>query len=557
MHYLKGYRVKALLGILFKFIEAVLELLLPLVMVILIDQGIQNLDYNRIYGLVFLMVIMSILGYLASISCQYNAALVSQGVGGKLRNALMHKINSFSLVEMNQWNLSNRMIIDINQIQVMIAMTIRLAVRAPMLMVGSLFMLYQIHPQVAKTLLIFFPGFIIVIAFFMFLSLRYYDRVRVSLDLLISKIMEVLSGMRIVRAYSSSQYEQDIIKDLSLTLNKKQKVLGIVTTLSSPFTMLLMNVVMLLLIYEGAILIDDGIMSQGQMVAIINYCTQLVLALVVFMNLVLIFSRGISSVGRLKEVLNTEPQVKNISDPITHLDPVLSIRFEDVSFSYPNDHRKIINHMSFVIEANTQVGFIGLTGSGKTTLMHLILRHYDVDEGAIYINDINIKDIDLKTLRNAIGFATQTSDFLEGSLYSNVSMGRDVDVLQALKLAEAEEILDKGMDFLIQEGGKNLSGGQKQRINIARALASHPPILILDDSLSALDYLTDSKLRSNLDAVNMTTLIITQRTSSLQNADTIFVLNNGSLEDAGNHKSLLKRNKLYQDIHATQGDRHV
>ncbi len=563
MTYLKGYRIRAIIGIIFKFIEAVFELLLPFVMVILIDKGINAKDMNLIYLLVLLMVVMSILGYLSSITCQYNASIVSQGVGGKLRTALMKKINEFSLVEMNQFGAStlvNRMIVDINQVQIMVAMTIRLAVRAPMLMVGSLFMLYQIHPSIAKTLLMVFPLFIIVISFFMYLSLKYYKNVQLALDNLVSKVQEILSGMRIVRAFSTSNIESDKINKLNNDLNKKNKRLGFSTTLSGPITMFLMNVVMLVLIYQGALFVDTGAMSQGQMVAIINYCTQLVLALVVFMNLVMIYARGFTASTRLKEILNVEPVIKNADQAILELDEPLSIHFENVSFSYPDEKRKIISNMSFIIEAGTQAGFIGLTGSGKTTLMHLLMRHYDVDEGAIYINDINIKHIDLKTLRNHIGFATQTSGFLEGTLYDNVAMSRDVDVEHALLMAQAHEVLEKGLDYKIQAEGRNLSGGQKQRINIARALATNPGILILDDSLSALDYLTDKKLRQNLEKhySNTTSLVITQRTTSLMNADTIYVLNKGTLEDAGNHESLLKKNKLYQDIHATQvrGDQH-
>lgn len=557
MKYLEGFKLRAGIGIVFKFIEAVFELLLPFVMVILIDNGIKQNDLNLIYKLVILMVVMSVLGYLSSITCQYNASIVSQGVGGKLRTALMKKINDFSLIEMNQFGSStlvNRMIVDINQVQVMVAMTIRLAVRAPMLMVGSLFMLYQIHPKIAQTLLIYFPVFLIVIGLFMFLSLKFYQKVQKQLDTLVSKVLEVLSGMRIVRAFSASNKETKTIQAFNENLNKETKRLGFSTTLSGPITMLLMNIVMLILIYQGAFFVDEGSMSQGQMVAIINYCTQLVLALVVFMNLVMIYARGFTASFRLKEVLHKEVRIKNSPNAMTDIGESLSIHFENVSFSYPDENRKIISNMSFIIKANTQVGFIGLTGSGKTTLMHLLMRHYDVDEGAIYINDINIKDIDLTTLRDRIGFATQTSGFLEGTLFDNVAMARDVDVEAALQMAEAKEVLDKGLDLQIKAGGRNLSGGQKQRINIARALASNPGILILDDSLSALDYLTDKNLRTNLDKNfrKTTSLIITQRTTSLQNADTIYVINKGTLEDAGNHESLLKKNKLYQEIHATQ-----
>ncbi|NLW14900.1 MAG: ABC transporter ATP-binding protein [Erysipelothrix sp.] len=557
MNYLKGYKFRAFIGVLFKLIEAIFELILPFLMVALIDNGIKNQDLNMIYILVVLMGVMSLLGYLSSLVCQYNASIVSQGVGGKLRSALMKKINTFSNKEMDQFGAStlvNRMVIDINQIQLMVAMTIRLAVRAPILMIGSIFALYNINAKIALSLLIFFPVFIIVIITFMYLSSKLYKKVQVQTDKLVNKISEVLSGIRIVRSFSRADDESKKIQIMNEDLEKKTKVLGIVTTLSSPITSLLMNLVMLILIYQGSLFVNLGTMTQGQMVAIINYCTQLVLALLVFMNLVMIYSRGIAASNRVKEVLHTQKSITVSDDAVKDLGSDLTINFDNVSFSYPGESYHVVSNMSFIIKPNTMVGFIGLTGSAKSTLMYLLMRYYDVSEGAIYINDINIKDIDLYTLREKIGYATQSAQFIQGTLFDNVAMGKDVDVAHALRMAQAQDILDKGLDSEILAYGSNLSGGQKQRVNIARALAKNPAILILDDSLSALDYLTDQKLRTNIQEnyKNMTSIVITQRTTSLQKADTIYVLEDGQLKDAGDHDSLLKRNKLYQEIHETQ-----
>lgn len=557
MNYLKGYKFRAFIGVLFKLIEAIFELILPFLMVALIDNGIKNQDLNMIYILVVLMGVMSLLGYLSSLVCQYNASIVSQGVGGKLRSALMKKINTFSNKEMDQFGAStlvNRMVIDINQIQLMVAMTIRLAVRAPILMTGSIFALYNINAKIALSLLVFFPVFIIVIITFMYLSSKLYKKVQVQTDKLVNKISEVLSGIRIVRSFSRADDESKKIQIMNEDLEKKTKVLGIVTTLSSPITSLLMNLVMLILIYQGSLFVNLGTMTQGQMVAIINYCTQLVLALLVFMNLVMIYSRGIAASNRVKEVLHTQKSITVSDDAVKDLGSDLTINFDNVSFSYPGESYHVVSNMSFIIKPNTMVGFIGLTGSAKSTLMYLLMRYYDVSEGAIYINDINIKDIDLYTLREKIGYATQSAQFIQGTLFDNVAMGKDVDVAHALRMAQAQDILDKGLDSEILAYGSNLSGGQKQRVNIARALAKNPAILILDDSLSALDYLTDQKLRTNIQEnyKNMTSIVITQRTTSLQKADTIYVLEDGQLKDAGDHNSLLKRNKLYQEIHETQ-----
>lgn len=557
MTYLKGYRLRSGIGIFFKFVEAVFELMLPLLMVQLIDEGILKQNMSYIQMMVGLMALLSILGYFSSITCQYNAAVVSQGVGGKLRSALMEKISQFSLVELDQVGAStlvNRMIVDINQVQLMIAMVIRLAIRTPLLMAGSIFAMWRIHADLAKWFLLFLPVFFVVVVLFMWGSLKAFRVVQKQLDTLIAKVSEFLDGIRIVRAFNRVEDEKEKMSQQNKALTDNTKRLGVINTLSSPFTMLLMNLVMVFLIYQGALKVNLGTMTQGQMVAIINYCTQLVLALVVFMNLVMVFSRGISSSYRLKEVLSIDPAIQNKEGALEHLSDSLTIRFENVSFSYPNELRRVISNVSFIVKPSEMVGFIGLTGSGKSTLMQLLMRYYDVDEGAIYLNDVDIRDIDLKTLRSTIGFATQTSNFFSETLLENVAMSRDVDVEKALFMAEGKEILEQGLERQIVSGGRNLSGGQKQRVNIARALASDPSILILDDSLSALDYLTDKNLRTNLEEhfSHMSTLVITQRTTSLMNVDTIYVLEAGKIVDAGNHEALLKRNALYREIHETQ-----
>ncbi|HLV49441.1 MAG TPA: ABC transporter ATP-binding protein [Erysipelothrix sp.] len=557
MTYLKGYRLRSGIGIFFKFVEAVFELMLPLLMVQLIDEGILKQNMSYIQMMVGLMALLSILGYLSSITCQYNAAVVSQGVGGKLRSALMEKISQFSLVELDQVGAStlvNRMIVDINQVQLMIAMVIRLAIRTPLLMAGSIFAMWRIHADLAKWFLLFLPVFFVVVVLFMWGSLKAFRVVQKQLDTLIAKVSEFLDGIRIVRAFNRVEDEKEKMSQQNKALTDNTKRLGVINTLSSPFTMLLMNLVMVFLIYQGALKVNLGTMTQGQMVAIINYCTQLVLALVVFMNLVMVFSRGISSSYRLQEVLSIDPAIQNKEGALEQLSDSLTIRFENVSFSYPNEQRRVISNVSFIVKPREMVGFIGLTGSGKSTLMQLLMRYYDVDEGAIYLNDVDIRDIDLKTLRSTIGFATQTSNFFSETLLENVAMSRDVDVEKALFMGEGKEILEQGLERQIVSGGRNLSGGQKQRVNIARALASDPSILILDDSLSALDYLTDKNLRTNLEEYfsHMTTLVITQRTTSLMNVDTIYVLEAGKIVDAGNHEALLKRNALYREIHETQ-----
>lgn len=551
MKYLDGYKFRAFVGVFFKFVEAVLELILPLLMVLLIDRGIVNQDFAYIRNIVILMGALSLLGYLSSVTCQYNAAYVSQGVGGKLRDALMKKITKFSQAEFDRFGAStlvNRMIIDINQVQLMIAMIIRLAVRTPILMIGSIFAMTRINYDLAMTLLKFFPMFVIVVIGFMYLSLNKFKSVQNSLDRFMDKVREVLSGMRIVRSFNRVQDERDNLVIENYHLSENLKGLGFVNTLSGPTTTLLMNLVMAYLIYLGAFKVESGIMTQGQMVAIINYCTQLVLALVVFMNLVMIFSRGISSVYRLKDVFEVEPSIKNKENPVKDLEGPLRIQFENVSFSYPDERRLVLKDINLEVNQGEMVGLVGLTGSGKSTLLKLLMRYYDVNEGVIWINDHNIKDINLQVLRDRIGFATQNSEFLSGSLSENVAMGKEVDVKDALVKAQGKEILEKEW---IEASGRNLSGGQRQRINIARALAKKPSLLILDDSLSALDYMTDRNLRESLAKhfPDMASLVVTQRTTSLKEADRIYVLEEGRISGVGTHDSLLNSNSLYKEIH--------
>lgn len=556
--YFKGYKFKSLVAVFFKFLEAVFELILPLLMVVLIDDGIILGNQSVVYRMVGWMLVLTLLGYIASITCQYLASVISQRIGGRIRLALFDKISSFSMAEyglFSESTLANRMSVDVNAIQDMIARTIRLAVRAPMILIGSLFALYQLSPQLAKVLFYFVPLFVIVIVLFMYLSMNYHKRAQKSLDTLSLKSKSLLDGAQIVRAFSREDYEEEIFKAMNDTLAHNQRKVGVVASLSNPFTTLLMNGVLVLLVYLGAVEINAGSMSQGQMVALINYCTQLVLTLIVFMNLVMIFSRGAVSSVRIKEILAINSTLDDKGTKVLEEGP-LSVSFDNVSFSYPGEKRRVLNHLNVDIEAGMKVGFIGLTGSGKSTILRLLMRFYDVSDGMISINNQSIDSISLESLRSRIAYVAQSPQFLEGSLESNVLMDHSGDADLLLGLAQGSDIVSKGLDAPVYSRGRNFSGGQRQRISIARALAKPFGLIVFDDSFSALDMLTGYRLRQAMreSYADVTQIVISQRTQAVVEMDRIYVVDKGEIVDVGTHETLLESSSLYREVHELQSE---
>lgn len=556
MDFFKGYKFKTVIAVVFKFIEAVFELFLPLLMVKLIDVGIAGNDFKYIYKMSGYMLLFTILGYTSSIVCQYLASQISQQVGGRIRLSLFKKINTLSLGDTNLYSssmLTTRVTTDVNQIQEMIAKTIRLAVRAPMIMLGSLYALYHLSPTLGKQLMIALPLFLVVVGLFMRFSMVYHLDAQTSLDQVGHKVKEYLSGVRIVRAFSQNNREINNFTNHNNTLENKQLKVGFVSTLSSPLTSFMMNLVLVVLVYSGALQINEGMMTQGQMVAVINYCTQLVMTLIVFMNLVMIFARGYTSKKRVDEILELESSMDVSGESILSEGPI-KIEFQDVSFAYPPTNRKVLRNLNLKINPSETLGIIGLTGSGKSSLVKLLPRLYDVSDGTLKINDKNITSYSVESLRNRIGYVSQSASFLSVTMEDNIRMGQESDIEKALEHAEGKELVDKGLDLKVQEGGTNLSGGQRQRLSIARALAKKPSLLIFDDSFSALDYLTDKRLRKNLERyyAQSTKIIISQRTSSVMSADSIIVIDKGTIIAQGSHETLLERCNLYQRIYALQ-----
>lgn len=556
LKYFSKYKFKIIMGVSSKLMEAVFEILLPILMIDLINNGIVANNMNHVYKVALLMLVFIVSGYLFSLICQVFASIVSQQIGGTLRSELFTHIAGFSKLDYERFQtsqLTNRVLNDTNQVQMFVALVIRLAVRAPFIIIGSIVALYLLNPTLGLILLISIPLFLITAVLFMYLSSKEQKKAQNALDKLIHKVKEIISGTRVIRAFRKEKVEEHKFQELNELLSERQKKVSLIQSVSSPTITILMNIVLLVLIYQGALRVGEGTMDPGHMVAVINYATQLVLALIVFMNLVMIFSKGFVSFKRIKEVLDYEPTLKNegmlkISDKIELLE------FQNVSFSYPNESRKILDEISFRLESGKTLGIIGLTGSGKSTLSKMITRFFDPSSGTIYINNNRLQDYELSSLREQVAYVGQEAEMLDASLEENLRMNHEIDAVRNLKIAEGLDILEKGLDYRVQGNGMNLSGGQRQRVSIARSLTKNFSLIILDDSFSALDYLTDYRLRSNLKKVypDKAKMIISQRISSIKDADEIIFLADGKIESQGTHDELLKSSELYKSIYKLQ-----
>lgn len=551
MKYLEGYKFKASVAIIAKFIEAVFEILIPLYMSRLIDIGVNKNDTQVIYSSFFWIILLTVLGYLFALVCQVYASKVSQAVGGRIRSDLFqHELTlaSDQIDAFSSSTLTTRLTVDTIFVQDMVARVIRLGVRAPFLLVGTIGALLYINTELAKILIISIPFFVIVIYLFMHLTMNAHSKASKSLDKLALRVNEMLSGTRIIRAFSKQKDIDNLFSKDNEMLYKDQKKVALYSTLANPFTTLMMNILMLLLIYASGFQINIGNMSQGQTLALISYCNQLLVTLIVGMNLLMIISRGTISYKRINKVLETKTSL--IDEGNLSIEDAYDLKFNNVSFNYPNEKRLVLDNINFKVKKGEVLGIIGLTGSGKSTLLKLIPRFLNLKMGSILIDNENIDNFKIDSLRESIGYVPQSSQFIKGSLFDNVSMKQDVNVENALLDAQGHDILEKGLNHVIEESAKNLSGGQKQRINIARALAKKPKLLILDDSFSALDALTSKRLQDVLRTKynNTSKIIASQRVSSIKSADWIIVLDQGKIVGEGKHEDLLLSNDIYQRI---------
>lgn len=564
LRYAKDYRKQIILGPVFKFFEAVFELILPLLMASLIDNGLKMNERGMIIKMGVWMIVMSVIGLVCAIICQYYASVASQGFGTELRNQLIKKINSFSHSELNHFGtdtLITRMTNDINQLQLALAMVIRLLIRAPFLSIGSVVMAFVIDWEVGLFFLALLPIFSVILYFIIKKTIPLYQKVQEKLDRLNATVSQNLSGVRVIRAFSRTATEIDTFNNDTDDLAKNYLRVSNISALLSPATTLIMNVGIICLLTVGGIKVNIGNLQQGQVLALINYMNQMLLALIVVSNLVVIFTRAEASGNRIKEVLATENTIVDAAEPLTpDFHSQNMIQFDHVDFRYTPDSGLALQDITFQLKRKTVLGIIGPTGSGKTTLTQLIPRFYDVSAGAISFDEVDVRSWDLDSLRHQISQVPQTSVLFTGTIRENLQWGKqeasDEECWEALRIAQAEDFvrqLPKGLDTKVMENGKNFSGGQKQRLTIARALIAKPELLILDDSLSALDYQTDLNLRKALQtSLDSTVIIISQRIRSIQEAHTILVMDQGKIVAQGTHEDLLAHSAEYREIVASQ-----
>ena len=568
LRYAKKYRLQMVIGPFFKFVEAVFELFLPLLMAKLIDNGINKGDTAYIYKMGGLMLAMSVIGLISVFICQYSASIASQGFGTELRNALMRKINTFSHKEIDQFGtatLITRATNDINQMQLALAMLIRLVIRAPFLSIGSLIMAIYVSPKLALVFAVLLPLFCLILYFIMTKTIPLYKIVQTKVDRLTQVVSENLSGVRVIRAFARSKKEKQRAEDVSDELAKSYIRVANLSALMTPATSLIMNAGILIILYVGGFQVNTGSLMQGEVLALINYIMQMLLALIIVANLVVIFTKSAASAARINEVLDTDVSVVENESPtyLTAIENQTAIQFKNVSFKYAAASANALENIEFNLSKGQILGVTGPTGSGKSTLINLIPRFYDVTAGTLLINGTNVNEFDLQSLRRSIGYVPQNSSLFTGTIAENLRWGKadatEAELQMALEIAQSADFvasLKDGLNSPVFEGGKNFSGGQRQRLTIARALVSQPDILILDDSLSALDYQTDLNLRRALASRlrNTTVVIVSQRISSIQTADQILVLNDGKLANSGNHKQLLAESDIYRQIYDSQSE---
>lgn len=565
--FLKDYKKECIIGPLCKLFEAILELFVPMVMADIIDVGVKNGDGGYVLKMGGVMVMLGVVGLLSALVCQYLASRASQGVGTKIRRELFAHINSLSHAELDKIgtpSLITRITNDVNQVQQSVAMGIRLLTRAPFIVIGALIMSMTIN---LKMSIIFFTAAVLIgitLYLIMTKSIPIYSAIQKKLDKIGLISRENLSGNRVIRAFSKQKSEKKRIDSATEELAKTSVSVSRLSALLSPVTYAVTDIAIIAIIWFGAINVNNGTgMLSGDIIALINYMTQILLAMIVVANLVILLTKASASAQRINEVFETQPSVveKN-HDEITvsknNITP--KIEFNNVTFTYGDGDDELSN-ISFKIMHGQTVGIIGGTGSGKSTLINLIPRYYDVKSGSVTVDDVNVKDYPFVQLRSQIGIVPQQSILFSGTIRENMKWhnkdATDEEIIFALKTAQAYEFISKlknGLNSYVEQGGKNFSGGQRQRLCIARAIVGNPELLILDDSFSALDFATDAALRKALkqSTTDMTVIIVTQRCSTIKNADLILVLDDGRLVGKGTHNELFENCETYREICLSQ-----
>ena len=567
--HLKNYKKESIFAPLFKMLEALFELFVPLVMAAVIDVGIAQKDRPYIIKMCFVLVALGLIGLVCSITAQYFAAKAAAGFGTGVRHALFEHIQKLTFSEMDAIGpstLITRMTSDINQVQSGVNLVLRLFLRSPFIVFGAMIMAFTVDAKAALIFVVTIPILSVIVFGIMLITMPLYKKVQSDLDRVLLMTRENLTGVRVIRAFNKEKDELDRFEEGNQALTDAQKFVGRISGLMNPLTYAVVNGAIIVLIYAGAVRVNVGDLTQGEVVALLNYMSQILVELVKLANLIITVTKAIACGNRIGAVLKIRPDMESGSlrwedAGQTNEENVPVVEFDHVSLRYKGAGADSLSDISFRAERGQTIGVIGGTGSGKSSLVNLIPRFYDAAAGEVKICGRNIREYDTEALRAHIGMVMQKAVLFKGTIAENIRWGKedatDAEISQALEISQAKEFVDAkegGMDFPVEQGGRNLSGGQKQRLTIARALVRKPEILILDDSASALDFATDAKLRMAIRGMkeNPTVFIVSQRASSIQYADQIIVLDDGQMAGIGTHEELLENCPAYQEIYYSQ-----
>lgn len=558
--YLKPYKKQLIIGPFFKLCEAILELFIPMLMAFVIDKGVNSSNTGYIFKIGFVMLGVTVIGLLFAYVCQYSASIASQGFGTNVRNAVFEHVSKLSYSQIESYGTSslvNRITNDINIMQQGVAMCIRLFIRAPFICLGSIVMALFIDVKLALVFIVSLPIFIVLIAVIMCITVPLYKKVQGKTDNIASSLRENLAGIRVIRAFAKRDVQQKKFEDSNGEYQKYVVKVGRISAIMNPATMLIMNIVIVLLIYFGSKRVFVGGMTQGEVTAFISYATYIINALVVLATLIVLLTKAVASSNRVAELLNMESDISETASVPKSVDTDISVEFKSVSFAYNSESEEAVSDIDFSVKKGEQIGIIGGTGAGKSTVANLIDRLYDATSGTVLVDGIDVKKYSQRGLRSKIGFVTQKAVLFSGTVAENMRQSKadatDSEIVEALKVAQAYDfVMEKqgGINATVSRGGANFSGGQKQRLSIARALVRKPDILILDDSSSALDYATDASLRLAIRKFSkeMTVINISQRVGSIIHCDKILLLSQGQQIAFDNHYRLIENVPLYQDI---------
>ena len=576
LRYLKAYRKESIIAPLFKMLEASFELFVPLVIAKVVDIGIPNKDFGYIARMGILLILLGIIGLTCSLTAQYFSAKAAVGFGTALRNDLFAHINSLSYEEIDKTGTSTlitRMTNDINQIQSGVNLVLRLFLRSPFIVFGAMVMAFTIDVKAALVFVVAIPLLAVVVFGIMAASIPLYKKVQKQLDKVLLITRENLTGVRVIRSVCRQEHEKETFEEANSSLMNLQVFVGRISAFLNPVTYIIVNAALIAIVWIGALQVDSGIITQGAVIALVNYMSQILVELIKLANLIINITKSLACANRINEVFDLEPSVKDIVSDNTENTAQMAytnnatsaadeaVAFRNVSFAYGGSKEYSLENIEFTVKKGETIGIIGGTGSGKSTLVNLLPRFYDVQKGEVQINGKNVKEFALADLRKKFGIVPQRAVLFKGTIKENIRYGKedatDEEILKALETAQALDFVEKkkdGLDSFVEQGGSNLSGGQKQRLTIARALVSNPEFLILDDSASALDFATDAALRKTIrqNTENCTVFLVSQRATTIKDADKILVLDDGQLAGCGTHKELLSSCDVYREICLSQ-----